>query len=346
MSEHRKTPTIQDVALAAQVSTATVSRALSHPDRVSESTRAKVANAIHVTGYTLNIAARSLRQRTTKTILVALPDIRNGFFSSILDAIEREATARGYGVLIANLYIGAESAMQLQSYLLSNRADGLLLLDGSLDARTLNILTSEPHAIPLVVACEEIVNAGFHTVLTDNAHSAERATQHLIDLGHKRIGHLLGPESNVVARERHKGFLAAMKRADLPVEQEWLLRGNFEMDSGFGAASRFASLANRPTAVFAANDESAIGFMSGLRRHGINCPRDISIVGYDDLDVAAHYYPALTTIRQPRQTLGRMAAETLIDMLEDGYVKRGQLRIVLNSELVIRESTTHPQADA
>lgn len=339
MSDMRKTPTIQDVARFAKVSTATVSRTLSSPERVSLGTRDRVSEAIRVTGYTLNQAARSLRQRAAKTILVALPDIRNGFFSSILDAIEREATNRGYSVLVANLYLGHESARRLEGYLFSNRADGLLLLDGSLDPQALQVLTTAPHSFPMVVACEDIPNAGFHRVLTDNQVAAERATRHLIDLGHRRIGHLVGPENNVVARERHAGFVSALRQAGIEPNPQWLIRGNFEMQAGFAAAARFMTLSERPTAVFAANDESAIGFLSGLRQQGIECPRDISIVGFDDLEVAAHYRPALTTMRQPRETLGRLAAETLIDLLEDGGTTRSAMHIVLNCELIVRGST-------
>ncbi|WP_449396099.1 LacI family DNA-binding transcriptional regulator [Devosia riboflavina] len=335
----RKTPTIQDVARFANVSTATVSRALSSPEKVSEGTRARVSEAVRVTGYTLNQAGRSLRQRSAKTILVALPDIRNPFFSSILDAIEREAAARGYGVLVLNLYFGHETIRRLQDFLLSNRADGLLLLDGSVDTHLLQTLASQAGAIPIVVACEEIPNSGFHTVLTDNVDAAERATQHLIDLGHRRIGHLLGPEHNVVSRERLAGFGKALASSGLVMAPEWNFRGNFDMESGFAAAARFLSMTERPTAIFAANDESAIGFLSALRQHGIICPQDISVVGFDDLGVAPHYVPPLTTMRQPREALGRMAAEALIDLLEDPDALGMPLRIVLRSELVVREST-------
>jgi Transcriptional regulators len=345
MTEPRKTPTIQDVARFAKVSTATVSRALSTPDRVSEGTRARISEAVRVTGYTLNQTARSLRQRTARTILVALPDIRNPFFSSILDAVEREATNRGYGVLVANLFLSQDPARRLQDYMLSNRADGLLLLDGSLDVTTLRALSTAPYSVPLVVACEEVPGSDFHMVLTDNMQAAERATRHLIGLGHRRIGHLLGPEHNVVTRDRLAGFSKAIKEAGLPVRGNWLFRGNFDMESGFAAAAHYLALDERPTAVFAANDESAIGFLSGLRQRGIECPRDISVVGFDDLGVAAHYTPPLTTMRQPRELLGRMAAEMLINILEEVDTGRGQLRIVLTSDLVVRDSTGRPPSE-
>jgi len=335
----RKTPTIQDVARFANVSTATVSRTLSAPEKVSDGTRARVSEAIRVTGYTLNEAGRSLRRRTARTILVALPDIRNSFFSSILDAIEREAANRGYGVLVLNLYFGHETVRRLQNFLLSNRADGLLLLDGSVDTETLQALAGQADSIPIVVACEEIPNSGFHTVLTDNVEAAERATEHLIDLGHRRIGHLLGPDHNVVSRDRLAGYSKALATAGLSPAPEWQFRGNFDMESGYAAAARFLSMGSRPSAIFAANDESAIGFLSGLRQHGITCPRDISVVGFDDLGVATHYVPPLTTMRQPREAIGRMAAEALIDTVEAPEALMVPLRIILRSELIVREST-------
>lgn len=342
MSVQRKTPTIQDVARSAGVSTATVSRALSRPERVSDATRQRVDAAIRVTGYTLNQAGRSLRQHTARTILVALPDIRNPFFSSILDAVEREAASRGFGVLVLNLHLGGRTVQRLHDFLRSNRADGLLLLDGSLDIDQLRPLSAPPFAIPLVLACEDIPQSGLPSVLTDNARAAQRATQHLIELGHRRIGHILGPEANVVARERLAGFQAALAQAGLPLVPDWLFKGSFEMDSGFAVAARYMALAIRPTAVFAANDESAIGFLSGLREHGVHCPNDVSVVGFDDLAVAAHYQPPLTTMRQPREAMGRMAAEALIDLIERPDSLRAPLKIVLNSELVVRGSTGRP----
>jgi LacI family repressor for deo operon, udp, cdd, tsx, nupC, and nupG len=338
MSITRKMPTIQDVARYARVSTATVSRALSSPDRVTEDTRARISDAVTATGYTLNQAARSLRQRTSKTILVGLPDIRNSFFSTILDAIEREAAMRGYGVLVCNRYSGSNPARRLGDYFLSHRADGLLLLDGSLELEHLLELTRKTTGVPLVVACEEIAGSPFHTVKTDNPRASAIATRHLIDLGHTRIGHIAGPEGNVLRGERLHGFMQAMGDARLKVLPEWIFPGSFMMESGYAAALQYLAMAKRPTAVFAANDEMAIGFLSGLREQGLECPRDISVVGFDDLAVALHYSPPLTTMRQPREKLGQLAARTLIDILEGG-TKPEPLRIVLTSELIVRGST-------
>ena len=335
----KKTPTIQDVARFADVSTATVSRALATPERVSESTRARVADAVARTGYTLNQSARSLRQRTSRTILVALPDIRNPFFSSILDAIEREAAARGYGVLVANRIDGNDSGRRLQQYFLSNRADGLLLFDGSLGLEQLRILAGDPARVPVVLACEEIPFSPFSIVKTDNSAASQRATNHLIALGHRRIGHILAPVGNVLRAERQAGFRAALCGAGLDERADWQFEGDFTMASGVDAAKAFLAVADRPSAIFAANDEMAIGFLSTLRSAGVDCPRDISVIGFDDLDVAPHFCPPITTMRQPREALGRQAAATLIDLVERGGGIGQPLRQVLQSEMVLRGST-------
>ncbi len=342
MNVVKKAPTIQDVARFAQVSTATVSRALSDPGRVSEITRDRINEAVRVTGYTPNQSARSLRQRTARTILVALPDIGNPFFSTILDAVEREAAARGYGVLVANRFSDGDSGLRMRDYFISNRVDGLLLFDGSTDLAQLMMLTGEPLPFPLIVACEEIPSAPFHTVKTDNRYAAACATRHLIGLGHRAIGHIRGPAGNVLTAEREAGFAAAMAAAGLQVRPEWMFSGSFNMDAGHRAGQCFMQLEKRPTAIFAANDESAIGFLSALQQHGLECPRDISLVGFDDLAVASHVCPPLTTMRQPREALGRVAAEALIDLIEGRGHSRVPLHMVLSSELITRGSTAPP----
>lgn len=337
----KKTATIQDVARFSGVSTATVSRALSTPDRVSVGTRARVDEAVRVTGYTPNQSARSLRQKTARAILVALPDIRNPFFSTILDSIEREASLRGYGVLVANRF-SDDPGRRMRDYFLSNRVDGLLLFDGSVDLAQLMVLTGSPAPVPLVVACEEIPNAPFHTVKTDNEYAAERAVRHLVELGHKRIGHVRGPDGNVLTGQRESGFRRAMAAAGLVVREDWIFSAGFDMAAGHAAGQVFAGMEDRPGALFIANDESALGFLSAMRSNGLTCPHDVSIIGFDDIDLAAHIYPPLTTMRQPREALGRIAAGALIDVIEGERGNRVPMNMVLSSELIIRGSTAPP----
>lgn len=338
MESPKKLPTIQDVARHAKVSAATVSRVLSSPERVSEATRERVTLAVRETGYTINQAARTLRLQRAKTILTAMPGIGNPFYSTILDAVVTEATSRGYGVLVTGR-LGDDPARWLSDYFLSNRADGLLLFDGFLDTRRLHGISGEGAALPLVAAYDELPDPQINSVITDNLQAAERAVEHLYELGHRRIGHISGPSRNTFPNERLVGYRKAMFEHRLAVRDEWIVPGDYTMESGKAAADHFASLDEVPTAVFAGNDEMAIGLIATLRRHGIECPRDISVIGFDDINVSQNYAPALTTMRQPREQIGRIATETLINILEGNRTSPDPVRVVLRSELIVREST-------
>jgi LacI family repressor for deo operon, udp, cdd, tsx, nupC, and nupG len=335
----RKTPTIQDVARHAKVSTATVSRALSSPERVSEATRLRVSEAVHSTGFTINQAARSLRLKAARTIVIAFPNIGNPFYSTVLDAAVHEASSRGYGALVANR-LGENPTRWLRDYFLSNRADGMVLFDGSLDTNELYGLKTPAGKLPLVVACDELPDTRLHSVMTDNRSGAARATQHLIELGHTRIGHIHSPSKNPAqASDRLLGFRDAMAAAGLEVPEAWIIDGDFSMASGERAGEAFLALNDRPTAMFSANDEMAIGFLAMLRSAGIECPRDISVVGFDDITVARCIVPALTTMRQARADIGRLATKALLDILEGDVQPVTPVRLVLRCELVVRGST-------
>lgn len=342
MDAPRKPPTIQDVARHAKVSAATVSRVLSSPERVSEETRQRVNNAVAETGYTINQAARSLRMQRARTILTAMPGIGNPFYSTILDAVVTTATSRGYGVLVTGR-LGDDPARWLADYYQSNRADGLLLFDGFLDTRKLHAITGANTQMPIVAAYDELPDPQINSVITDNLQAAERAVQHLYDLGHRRIGHISGPSRNTFPNERLVGFRKAIFEHRLELREDWIFAGDYNMESGRAAASYFSSLKQMPTAIFAGNDEMAIGMIAALRKVGVECPRDISVIGFDDITVSENYAPPLTTMRQPREKIGRMATETLVNILEGNVVSSDPVRVILQSELVVRDSTAAPR---
>jgi LacI family repressor for deo operon, udp, cdd, tsx, nupC, and nupG len=339
MTTTRKTPTIQDVARFANVSTATVSRALSSPERVSEAARERISAAVSSTGYTVNQAARSLRLKAARTIVIAFPNIGNPFYSTVLDGVVHEASSRGFGALVANR-LGDDPTRWLSDYFHSNRADGMVLFDGTLDTSQFYGLRSPQGKLPLVVASDELADPRLHSVMTDNRAAATRATTYLLELGHRRIGHIHSP-SRVpgLTSDRLLGFRDALAAAGLEARPEWIIDGDFSMQSGERAGEAFLRLSERPTAVFSANDEMAIGFLAVLRSGGVECPRDVSLVGFDDIAVARCFAPALTTMRQPRGEIGRLATKALLDILESDLQPRSPLRIVLNSELVVRQST-------
>jgi LacI family repressor for deo operon, udp, cdd, tsx, nupC, and nupG len=338
MMKPKKTPTIQDVARRAEVSAATVSRVLSAPERVSKSTRDRVNAAVRETGYTINQAARSLRLKAARTILMAAPNIGNPYYSTITDAVIIEAAERGYSVMVASS-IGDDPNLWLRDYLLSTRADGLLLFDGSLDTNRLHGLGDTGVAMPLVAAYDELPDPKVNSVITDNRAAAKRAVQHLVSLGHRNIGHISVPSRNQNPHERLIGYREAMAEAGLDVRPEWVVAGGYNMPSGHAAAEALLGAKELPTAMFCATDEMALGFMHRLRQAGIECPRDISIIGFDDIAVAEYLDPPLTTMRQPREKIGRMATRTLIDIIEGIASENEPIHVVLTSDLVVRQST-------
>ncbi len=340
MDDPRKIPTIQDVARHAKVSAATVSRVLSNSGRVSESTKARVHVAVQTTGYTINQAARTLRMQRAKTILMALPGIGNPFYSTVLEAAMQVATARGYGLLVTGR-LGDDPARWLRDYYVSNRADGLLLFDGTLVTQTLHDIAGDERQMPLVASYDDVPDPRLNSVVTDNLDAAARAVAHLADFGHRAIGHVnVRNESDLSQpHQRFSGFIREMRRRQLPIRDEWMVPGDYSMSGGRRAAEQFLSMKERPTAIFTANDEMAIGLIAGLRQQGVECPRDISVIGFDDITVSQNYAPALTTMRQPREELGRVATEMLINILEGTVSAPEPAHVVLASELIVREST-------
>ncbi|MCE6961007.1 LacI family DNA-binding transcriptional regulator [Cereibacter sphaeroides] len=329
----QKTATIQDVARISGVSTATVSRTLSHPDRVAEATREMVLQAVRQTGYVANHMARNLRRRRTGSILALVPNLANPFFSEILSGLASVLTPAGYGLLIADTHTDPEG--RLAYYLESGIADGLVVFDGTLPAAAL----AGRQRPPVLLACEWMDDS-LPSVRVDNAEGAAIAIRHLYGMGHRTIGHVTGPAGNVLTESRLMGMRGAMADLGLPMREDWIFRGDFGLASGSAAAMAWLGLKDRPTAVFCASDEMACGFIGALQHAGVSVPAEVSVVGFDDIEVVAHLTPALTTIRQPRQLIGRRAAEMLAAMI-DARSLSGPSDL-LPVELIRRQSVTSP----
>lgn len=335
----RKTVTVQDVARVAGVSTATVSRALSDPKKVSENARNAVNNAIAATGYRLNKAARNLRKQQAGAVLILVPNLGNPFFSQILQGISAVFSETEYSILVSDTSDPTERDLNLVDYFLDRRIDGLISLDGALPISELELFKQHSVANRIVFACEWSPLVDFSSVRSNNVMGAQLAMRHLYDLGHRKIAHITGPKGNVLTRERREGMLEARKQLELPSSPEWIIRGDFSLNSGFLAAKTIAEMEDRPTAVFCASDMVAFGLISGLKREGISVPNDISVVGFDDIEIAEFCDPPLTTIRQNRNGLGRAAAEQLLAQM--GAQVSGTDNILqLDVQLQQRESTT------
>jgi LacI family repressor for deo operon, udp, cdd, tsx, nupC, and nupG len=337
----QKTATIQDVARAARVSTATVSRALSNPDLLSDRTREAVLEAIRRTGYRVNRAARNLRMQRAGAVLVLVPNLGKPFYSGILAGLGEGFAGSDYSILITDTERNPLRDATLAGYFLDGRIDGAVCLDGGLSRSALRECDAQGVGGSIVFLCEWVEGETYPVIASDNAEGARLAIRHLHGLGHRKIAHVTGPEGNVLTAARREGMLAERTRLGLPARPEWIIRGDFSLESGHEAAQRILAMANRPTAVFCSADMVAFGLIAGLQGGGLAVPGDISVVGFDDIEMSGFYVPALTTIRQDRTRLGRRAAEVLLARLA-GPVSEGAVEPLVPVNLVVRASTAPP----
>lgn len=334
-----KPSTLQDVARIAGVSSATVSRALSQPDMVSEATRLRVREAVHLSGYRVNRAARNLRTQRSYSVLVLLPDLGNPFFSTILAGISLRLSRRGYSMLIASTKHLRQSGERLSDYLEDRRADGMIVMDGGLGPQELAALEGAARAGQVLFACEWCEGPHFASVRSENRRGTAAAVRYLHGLGHRQIAHVTGALGNVLVQARATAFAQEMAALGLELPGDWVIPGgDFSLAAGCRAAHGWLALPQRTTAVFCASDLLAFGFISELSRHGVAVPGDVSVMGFDDIELAAQFIPPLTTMRQDRQRLGETAAAMLLDHLEAPAQREPQQAVVPVS-LVVRQST-------
>ncbi|HET7881493.1 MAG TPA: LacI family DNA-binding transcriptional regulator [Acetobacteraceae bacterium] len=328
---------IAEVARLAGVSTATVSRALTAPEKLRADTLARVTEAVRRTGYTPNSAARTLRARRTMLVLVVVPDIANPFFSDVLRGIDDGLSQHGYGFLIGNLGNSRSKEPQLANIALSGQVDGVLLLNGRIPQGGRHSLSAGD--IPMVAVCEAIPGAPIPQVEVENRAAARRAVAHLAALGHRHIAYLAGPADNILEHERRTGFCEGLADAAIPRHDARFYPGDFTFDAGVVAAAEFLSLRQRPTAAFAANDEMAIGFVKRIRSDGLAVPDDISVVGFDGIEFADFVEPTLTTFRQPRRELGYYGASLLVQAMRGEAIDPARSHLRLPVPLLERGST-------
>lgn len=338
----QKTSTLQDVARVAGVSTATVSRTLSNPNMVNESTRERVAEAVKVSGYRINRAARNLRTQRAQSVLVLLPDLGNPFFSTILEGISLNLSRKGYSMLIASTKQVHDSGDRLIDYLDDARADGMIILDGGLDSSVVASLKSAPQSKPVLFACEWVEDGHFPSVRSENRRGTGTAIRYLHSIGHRKIAHVTGPDDNVLVHARRDAFVAEIEKLGLELKPDWIIPGDFTLDAGCLAAKAWMELDDRPTAVFCASDTLAFGFISELSRHDFKVPQDVSVMGFDDIDLAEQFIPPLTSVRQDRLLIGETAAAMLLERLSTQSAESEHAAVVPVS-LIVRESTASPK---
>ncbi len=326
--------TIKDVARAAGVSIATASRALNDSELVTEETRERVRAAAATLHYTPHTGARGLITRRTHTLGILLPELYGEFFSEIIRGIDQTAQAAGYHCLVSSArHAGPLLEAALRS--MRGRVDGLILMSpeftGELARRTL------PHGFPVVLVHCPPSDLPHDNLMIANAEGAREMVRHLAGLGHRRIAIIKGAEGNFDAAERLRGYREALAECGLAPDPAYEAEGDFSEESGAAAAHRLAALAERPTAIFAANDSMAIGALSALRDLDLDVPGDVALGGFDDIPTARFTSPSLTSVHVDISLLGARAAERLLASLHDParHVPR---REILSTTLVIRES--------
>ncbi len=323
---------IRDVARLAGVSVATVSRALSNPEKVSDDSLEKVHNAIAQVGYRPNMLARNFRSARAYAVVVLVPDIANPFYSLFIRALEDRAQQKGYAVLLGDTRGTPEREMDYIRRVETRLADGIVQLRPSSEKSQNNI----PPDIPCVNACGCEYTTG-PAIRIDNRAAAKTMVNYLISLGHRRIGVISGLKDNPHAIDRLEGYKEALAEAGIPFEKDLIAEGDFTMWSGLNAAFQFCNMKVRPTAVFSMNDEMAIGAMQTLKNQGIRIPEDMSVTGFDDIAYSKYSDPSLTTISQPAEEMGKMAMDMLLKVIEGEPLS--QRECVLPTEFIIRKST-------
>ncbi len=328
------TITIKDVAREAKVSVASVSRALNGGSGVTEETGQRVREAAAKLHYIPHAAARMLITRRSNTIGALLPDLYGEFFSELIRGIDLAARARGLHLLISSSHDGvAEAAAALRA--MQGRVDGMLILSEHVDAAFLR--SNLPKHLPAVLLNSAVKSSAYDVLNVDNFAGASAMVKHLREVGHQRIAFIAGPEHNYDARQRDKGYRAAMAQYAAEVSAN-VISGDFSEESGYRAGLELLRQKVRPQAVFAANDMMAVGCMNAFKQAGLDVPRDIALAGFDDIPITRYIAPTLTTVRVRIVDLGRTALERLAALLENTEPSAASPH-TLGCEIVVRESS-------
>lgn len=330
--------TIKDVAREARVSVATVSRVFNGGALVREETSRRIRDIAASLRYVPHGGARSLITSKTSTIGVLLPDLYGEFFSEVIRGIDITARRSGYHLIISNSDFD-KSAIEAAMRAMRGRVDGVIIMSPDIDAQAL--IANLPDSHPVVLLNSALCGDAFDSVSIDNVGGALAVVRHLISHGHRSIALITGAPRNVDGQERKLGYRTALREASIEHNQQLEARGNFTEDSGFEAARALLSLRNRPTAIFAANDSMAIGALSALREAGVGVPEEIAVAGFDDISIARHLNPPLTSVHVPIAELGERATERLTAALSAGAAHVCRQEIVPTT-LVIRSSCGPP----
>jgi LacI family transcriptional regulator len=326
--------TIKDIAREAGVAPSVVSRALNNKYGVKEATKKLIQTIAREMDYYPNTAARSLVTRKTGTIGIMMADISEPYYSQIIKGMEYASSRTGYTLLFSNSYESVERNRVLQKMIFAERVDGLVIVGSNIQEKNF-VLTLLEQEIPFVLIERNFSDPRVNCIWVDNTQGAYLATKYLIEKGHRKIAHIAGNLYFQVALDRIEGYKKALREAGIGFSEELVTSGNFVSRDAYEAMKE--QLRHNCTAVFAASDTMAYGALKAIAEAGLSVPKDIAVIGFDDLEFSALTNPPLTTIRQPRYEMGKQSLEILIANLQGE--RNETAKVCLMPELVARRST-------
>jgi LacI family transcriptional regulator len=335
-------PTLRDVARLAGVSTATVSATLSGAAFVSEALQARVRQAVDRLGYSPHGIARSLKSGSSRIIGLVIPDITNPFFTNLVHCVERLTRQDGYAMLLCDTGFDVQRERDMLALMRTQRVDGIVLCPAG-DGEDYASAFAIGRGTPMVLVDSAPPEASVDSVVIDNYAAAFAATSHLVELGHRHIAAVTGPEHGLSSAERTRGFLAALAAHGLTCGPGDIVHADFREEGAYEAAGSLIARERRATALFVANNQMLVGVMRRLHDAGLSVPKDISVAAIDDFPWASAFRPALTTMRQPVEELAKQAVERLQARMA-GDLSQAR-RIELAASLVIRDSVAKIEAN-
>lgn len=330
--------TIRDIASKLNVSVSTVSRALRGAVEVNSETRKIVQETARKLNYEPNMVAQSLRSRTTHTLGIIVPDLVTHFFASTISGIQEVASKKGYNIMMCQSNESYETEIQNIHTLVASRVDGLLISLSKETSDYTHLHSLHARGIPLVFfdrICEEVNTS---KVTVDDHDGAFKATEHLIEMGYRRIAHISGPEKLTISKNRLEGYLDALRKYNIPVEPELIRHSNLGEEDVRAQMNALLALPQPPDALFAINDPTAIQAMLLMKEKGVKIPEDVAVVGFNDSPESRIIEPGLSTVAQPAYEIGRLATKHILEQINDPEDFSPQ-NLTLKTELIIRDSS-------
>ncbi len=328
--------TIRDVAHEAGVSPMTVSRVINDSALVSPETRRRVEEAIAGLGYVPSRLARGLSAKRTGTLAVIVPDVANPFFTLIVRGAEDVARRAGYRVILCDTRADLNVEREVIEEMLAHRVEGILIAPVS-DRSREHLRRLPAFDVPFVLVDRTVPDIDADTVLGDSAEGSQRLVEHLISLGHRRIGLIVETDEVSTARDRLRGYEAALAAADLPLDPELVAEAAVDPGGGYEGMRRLLALDQPPSAVFTVNNLVAVGAIEAVREAGLEVPDDVALVCFDDIEYASRLYPFLTVMEQPAETFGTLSTQLLLERIDGRAPERSRV-VVLPAEFVVRRS--------